>query len=116
MFITFKIYLIFKYTTKFLFNPTEKKAQINLKFSRHIKVPSYLWVRLPSYSTLSCFKIDEWHMAHKWSKGRNKDTSNPIISQAIFFFLFSAPLSSLCNITFVQTTLSYIEHIAKCLT
>ena len=78
MFITLKIYLIFKYTTKFLFNPTKKKAQINLQFSGHIKVPSYLWVWLPTRSTLSCFKIYEWHVAHKWSKGRNKDASNPI--------------------------------------
>ena len=42
MFITFKIYPIFKHTTKLLFNPTEKKVLTNLKFSGHIKVPAYL--------------------------------------------------------------------------
>ena len=92
---------------------SKRKKEIKKKKIKGLNKPNvyctgigaFYRVRLSFRSIISHFKINEWCVAHKWSKGRKKDTSNPFISQVIFS---SLPLSSLCNIASMPTHCQWI--------
>ena len=80
---------------------SKRKKEIKKKKIKGLNKPNvyctgigaFYRVRLSFRSIISHFKINEWCVAHKWSKGRKKDTSNPIyFSSYLFFFAPLFPL------------------------